>query len=194
MKKHWFLGFLVSGILFICISNVAHALPFATLELQDPYISVGETFDVEVWGHADGVTSATDYDLWLTFAFEPIVTGSAFSWNGVIPGTVAAPFDDVSGSFLAGYVAGMVFPGIGDENVLLATLQFTALAESPGSLSVWGDSSTFDGMGFWLNGFFDINASIDIEVNAPAPIPEPSTMLLFSIGVLGLAGFNRKKP
>ena len=52
-------------------------------------------------------------------------------------------------------------------------------------------SAVGTGGGFYTASDFAI-MKVGMQVNT-APVPEPATMLLFSIGLLGLAGVNRKK-
>lgn len=203
MGKNRFLQFWVACIFLVSLSTVAYATPFADFVLSDSYITVGEDFEVEVWGHADGRTDPPLLDEWLSFAFETTVTGSAFSLDGA---NVNPILIDNSIFFPPGYVSGSAFPGLTDEDILLATLQFSAIQTGSGVVSAFGDplatdsigTPLFAGMGFWNltnfppDSFFDIFVEIEITVNEVV-IPEPATMLLFGLGLIGLAGIGRKK-
>jgi PEP-CTERM motif-containing protein len=64
--------------------------------------------------------------------------------------------------------------------------------DNTGSIEIWGAFGSLDLVEFRnpTAGVF-LNDSIEAE---PAPaVPEPSTILLFGLGILGLAGISRKK-
>ncbi len=53
---------------------------------------------------------------------------------------------------------------------------------------IWGDTATN-----YLGVYSFDNLSINGELVAGNPVPEPATMILFGIGLMGLAGINRRK-
>jgi hypothetical protein len=169
------------------ITTPAMAVPMINLNLVDSPSGVGDTFDVEVWANGEGI----GLDL-LGFGFDVTFDdGSVFDYTGY---ALASGFDD--NSFGGGNVAGDVFPGITEDDVLLATLSFATLAVGTDTLNVAGlYDGMFSGLYYelpdWTLAGYDIDAGLTITAGA-ASVPEPATFFLISTGILGLAGINRK--
>ncbi|HEC97311.1 MAG TPA: PEP-CTERM sorting domain-containing protein [Nitrospirae bacterium] len=191
MSKCFLRIFIGSLLLVGLMSLPAQAFPTVSLNLMDTDIYVGENFDMQVLVDGDNINLEL-----LSFGFDVNTTGSVFTYDGY---KVETGFDDDS-FWVPPAVAGSAFPGIADDNVLLATLSFTALDVGTGSVEALGlTDNLFYGLAYEMDpvttGWYDIDASRDIKIkSAPvAPVPEPATIILIGTGLAGLAGFKRKR-
>lgn len=177
-------------VLGIFVAAPVMAVPIANLNLVDSPSGVGDTFEVEVWADGDDIGLEL-----LAFGFDvSFEDGSIFTYDGY---TMESGFDDFSDPSIFGNVSGDVFPGIPDNDILLATLSFSVTAFGTDTLNITGIyDEMFYGLYYetpdfeWIG--YDINASLTITAGAAAPIPEPASFLLIATGLLGLAGINRK--
>ncbi|MCK5232981.1 MAG: hypothetical protein KAR13_22100, partial [Desulfobulbaceae bacterium] len=176
MKKKLF-TMLSLAVLITCFAAVPAQALFASFNVLDSYIEIGESFDVEVSVYDDGTLGdLTGFG----FDVDPFATLSLFSYDYA---TLDLNFDDggTSGSYVGGLYNGT---GNAGTDVMLATLSFTAgFTVGTDTLSIKG---LYDG---WDHGLYyefddplvgqDILGSINIDVNPlGAPVPEPATMLL----------------
>ena len=189
MKKR-LLVIMMAAIFVTCAGVMsANATKIASFNVLDSNITFGETFDVNVSVYDDGILG----DL-TAFGFnvDPLSALSLFTYDSAV---VASNFTD--GGTIGQYVGGMLNLGTGNAgtDVLLATLTFTAgSVAGTNTLLIEGlFDSSFQGL-YYMGADEDISGSIDITVNSggAAPVPEPSTMLLFGAGLIGLAGFRKK--
>ena len=169
---------LVLSALVLCLSvSQASALPM-TFTLSDSHIEPGEIFSIEVW--ANDVFDTYPGDEVLAFGFD--VTNSDPSIVSFDSASVGPLFNDDSAFFPNTDVAGSVFPGILDNSIHLATLDYTALGLGSVALGISSEITDFnEGLVYFMAGNIDITSSLNVNV-----VPEPSTYLLFAFGLGGL--------
>jgi hypothetical protein len=153
-------------LVFLSLTGTGHAIPTVTLDVSSTDIYVGDTFYIDVI--ADGVTDFDPFvgsDLVLAFGFDVDYTDTEFNYSGA---TVGASFSDDSWFFDETDVAGSTDPfgmPVEGDNILLATLSFTSLAEGDYSLGILSDMSDFnEGLITWLYPQIDITSSVNLSV------------------------------
>ena len=197
MKKINGCQILIITLLCCFMTSFANATPMVRLKQSATDIFVGQDVTINVF--VDGVNEFDSFgfpDEVLSFGFDLDYDSTEFSLTTAV---VELPFLDDSASFQDTDVAGSVFPGISGDDILLASLTFSALDEGD-NLNIGIVSNILDaneGLGTWiydglLTDKIDMTSAVTVNVSA-ASAPEPSTMLLFGIGLLGFSGVARKK-
>lgn len=184
--------YLVSALAFVMALLAApltvSAIPTTRLELSSAEIFVGESFQVNVF--VDGLAELDDFGFQnelVSFGFD--VDSGSFEYSGFGFDPAEYGFEDVAAFLPSTGVAGMIFPGVSGEGVLLATLNFNAVAAGSYSLGIVSD--LFDpneGMFTLFYPQVDMTTAMSVNVNAPvSSVPEPASLFLMGSGIIGLA-------
>lgn len=174
--------------LFLCLSAAPCLALNADLRVLDPFIEVGDIFEVEA-----SVTGEEGWGSLFAFGFEvdPDINLSIITYEGFMIGDGYDPgfFDNPIEGF-----AGTTPPDNAGDNILLATLTFKAWNAGVDTLNIRGLLDDWLGLYFegedLLGVDEDLFGDIKIMVN---PVPEPATILLLASGMAGLGVFGRKK-
>jgi hypothetical protein len=175
MKKLLLVVFLCTGLLLM--GTTASALP--TYLGSDPPASLTEFVTP---GTYEGNPSLTDFGYTDVFKIEPVSTGSSGTSTGGVTFSIDLVYDNGDGPLF-----NWSSPGFEIYAVLVKGGPNANLYEyGPGiSLDTGLHAPTLAS-----NGKF---AGLSHVEFAGAPVPEPATLLLLGCGLLGLAGFGRKR-
>lgn len=172
-------------------NNHWYDLIFEAKTWEDAKIAAESSLLMGNSGHLATMTSATE-NQFLVDNFLSGRNGNGFWLGGYqIPeqSTTSAGWQWVTGEswdYTNWWLGNVVpepndWPGMGNEDG-----QENYMGFSHESFGQWNDTQNNE---YWMSfGYF-----VEYEINNTSPVPEPTTILLFSTGIIGLAGSKTKK-
>lgn len=183
---------LLAAALLLTSASTASA---STISFMAPSSASG-AFDVSV--DATDLFAGRDpsTDGIISFGFNVAVSNPlVLSFNGATSGPLfdAATTEPGTNVFAAASFAGIFAPV--SEPLHLATLHFMAIGSGPATIVITSDlSNLFQGLQFVGDPFQEaIAGRIFLTAAAPTAVPEPATLVLSGIGLIGMVSRRRKR-
>ncbi len=178
-------------IVLVAAMLIAIASPTSasTISFTAPTVVSG-SFDVVVQASNSFVGRDPLTDAILSYGFNVGISNpSILSFSGATSGPLFDAATAEPGTTVFGAASGLgIFPPVIDP-LTLVTLHFTTIGSGPANILITSDlNNLFQGLQFFDAPFQEsIAGTVSVSASSSSPVPEPATLLLSGIGLMGVA-------